>query len=360
MDRLPLLVEMTRGRRGHYETRHAGSISVVDGSGAEFMNLGDTDQAFPVRSAAKPFQLLPYLLDGLHLTHPRGSEKLQPDLAVMMASHAGEPMHTTRVAEILESIGLAADALLCGAHWPYNEAAREELIRLGQTPNALHSNCSGKHAGMLAVCQRRGWALESYLDPDHPLQTRIHDIIATLSCEPKTPLPRSVDGCSLPTYWLSIRGLARLFAALAYPQDAPPVENQAIDEALGSVFTAATRHPEMVGGTDRLDTRLMEAFAGRLFAKSGAAGIYAMGLAACDAFPKGLGIALKIEDGDPDSRVRALVACEILRQLGVSPEASENEDPLSEIAAATVRNVRGLAVGEYRPIFRLRQKRPGS
>ena len=354
MDRLPLLVEVTRGRPGHYETRHTGSISVVDGSGSEFASLGDTARAFPLRSAAKPFQLLPYLLDGLHLAHPHGSEELQPDLAVMMASHAGEPMHTTRVAEILESIGLTADSLLCGTHWPYNEAAREELIRLGQTPNALHSNCSGKHAGMLAVCQQRGWPLQSYLDADHPLQRRIHDIIATLSGESKTPLPHSIDGCSLPTYWLSIRGLARLFAALTYPQGAPPLENRAVDEVLGLLFTAATRHPQMVGGTDRLDTRLMKAFSGRLFAKSGAAGIYAMGLAACDAFPRGLGIALKVEDGDSDSRVRALLACEILRQIGVLPEAPENEDPLSEIANATVRNVRGLAVGEYRPIFRLR------
>lgn len=354
MDRSPLLAEATRGRPGHFETRHAGLISVVDGSGCELVGLGDTDQAFPLRSAAKPFQLLPYLLDGLHLAHPHGPEELQPDLALMMASHGGEPVHTTRVAGILKSIGLGPDALLCGAHWPYNEDARNALIRMGQNPSTLHSNCSGKHAGMLAVCQRRGWALQSYLDLDHPLQRRIHDIIATLSGESKTPLPHSVDGCSLPTYWLSIRGLARLFAALAYPQGAAPVENRAVDEALGLLFTAATRHPEMVGGTDRLDTRLMEVFAGRLFAKSGAAGTYAMGLAACNAFPTGLGIALKVEDGDSDSRVRALVACEILRQLGVSPAASGNDDPLSEIANATVRNVRGLAVGEYRPIFRLR------
>ncbi len=349
-----MLVEASRGSAAGSEIRHAGVIAVVDGRGRLTAAAGDVDAAFPLRSTTKPIQLLPYLLDGLHKDRPRADQELFPDLAVMMSSHAGEPMHTQRVSGLLQAYGLSPEALLCGAHWPYSAAARNALVRSDESPGNLHSNCSGKHTGMLAVCVKNGWPLESYIQAEHPLQVRINHIVAALSRSRITPLPHSIDGCSLPTQWVSMRGLAHMYAALAYPEGAPEVEQRAIDEELKLLFAAGTRHPEMIAGNGFFDTRLMTSFGGRVFAKGGAAGVYAIAVAPTSAFPHGLGIAFKVEDGDGDARARPVIACEILRQLGIAPEKKSNAESLEELAGATVLNVRGMRVGAYRCLFQLR------
>jgi L-asparaginase II len=352
--RPPVLIEATRGLVENPETRHAGVIAAVDGGGALVAAVGDVDAAFPLRSTAKPVQLLPYLLDGLHLDGPRGTGELLGDLAVMMSSHVGEPEHTNRVKGILGAYGLTADALLCGAHWPYSPAARDALVCCGESPGNLHSNCSGKHAGMLAVCHKNGWPLENYIEATHPLQRRIHDIVAALSRTQSKPLPHSTDGCSLPTYWLSMRDLAHVYAALARPEQAPAVEGRDIGEELDLLFTAATRNPELVAGNGFFDTRLMASFGGRLFAKGGAAGVYALAVKPARGFPMGLGIAFKVEDGDGGGRARPVIACEILRQLEIKPDRSPAAETLTQLSGAAIVNVRGLGVGAYRPVFRLR------
>ncbi|MDX1556205.1 MAG: asparaginase [Xanthomonadales bacterium] len=354
LTRLPVLVEASRGPAVGSEIRHAGAIAVVDGEGNLMAGVGDVNAVFPLRSTTKPIQLLPYLLDGLHRDRPRAGQELLPDLAVMMSSHAGELMHTQRVSGILQAYGLSPQALLCGAHWPYSAAARNALIRGDESPGNLHSNCSGKHTGMLAVCVRNGWPLESYVDAEHPLQRRINSIVAVLSRSRRTPLPHSVDGCSLPTHWVTMRGLAHMYAALAYPEGAPEVEQRPIGEELELLFTAGTRHPEMVAGNGFFDTRLMTSFGGRVLAKGGAAGVYAMAVAPTNAFPHGLGIAFKVEDGDGDARARPIIACEILRQLNIAPENKATAESLEALAGATVLNVRRMRVGEYRCLFQLR------
>jgi L-asparaginase II len=152
LSRFPHLVKATRGHADRYETRHAGVISVVDGTGKEITSAGDTDVRFPLRSTSKPFQLLPYLLDGLHRTHPRGAEELAADLAVMMSSHGGEPMHTARVAAILEASGLTAESLQCGAHWPYHPGTPEcwpyASIGVGHLPGIRTRNTRSSDAFM--------------------------------------------------------------------------------------------------------------------------------------------------------------------------------------------------------------------
>ncbi|HSS63003.1 MAG TPA: asparaginase, partial [Gammaproteobacteria bacterium] len=239
-------------------------------------------------------------------------------------------------------------------HWPYSSTARDELACSGESPDSLHSNCSGKHAGMLAVCQKNDWPFESYIDAKHPLQQRIHDIVATLCRAKSTPLPHSIDGCSLPTYWVPMRGLAYMYAALAHPKGAPALEQRVIAEELALLFKAGTRHPEMVAGKGFFDTRLMASFNGRLFAKGGAAGVYAIAVAPTDAFPRGLGIAFKVEDGDGDARARPVIACDILRQLEIEPDKSSSAETLDQLAGASIVNVRGLSVGAYRTVFKLR------
>lgn len=356
-DDVPVLVEFQRGGADRIETRHRGVVAVVDAGGQLLWHVGDAERACALRSTAKPFQLLPLLLDGLHIHCDEHDAPLDSaDLAVMMSSHNGELMHTERVAALLSRFGLAMSALQCGVEAPALRADRERLLHAHERPTALHCNCSGKHTNMLAVCSRRGWPLESYMNPDHPLQVRIRGILTALIGQANAALAQSTDGCSLPTFWLSLRALARLFAYIAEPGAAPPVEGRSIAAELTLLRTVGMQHPELIAGSGRLDTLLMQALDGRLFAKTGAAGLYAMALPAGPRVPKALGIAIKVEDGDPKSRIRASVVVEILRQLGVvSNDDPDLCDALGEIAQPTERNFRGVEVGAYRPVFRLEQ-----
>ncbi|MCK5364613.1 MAG: asparaginase, partial [Gammaproteobacteria bacterium] len=214
----------------------------------------------------------------------------------------------------------------------------------------------GKHTNMLAVCSRRGWPLASYLDLDHPLQVRIRDMLRTLVGQADMALPHSIDGCSLPTFWLSLEALAHLFAYIADPCAAPPVEGRSIEAELTRLRAAGMQHPELIAGSGRLDTLLMRALGGRIFAKTGAAGLYAAALPAGPRVPTALGIAIKIEDGDPTSRIRASVIVEVLRQLGVVIRDDRDLwNDLEEIAQPRERNLRGLDVGAYVPVFRLEE-----
>ncbi|NIR29292.1 MAG: asparaginase [Gammaproteobacteria bacterium] len=326
------------------ETVHAGIISVVDGEGTEITALGPTTTPFPLRSTAKPFQLLPYLLDGLH---GQSETPELADLAVMEASHAGEPMHTRRVADILARWRLGPQALQCGVHPPLHIPTQEAMLRAGTSPSPLHCNCSGKHAGMLAVCAHRGWPVESYLDARHPLQRRIHALLAVLTGRPETALPHAIDGCSLPTFIVPVVELARLFARLAWPEAAPPIEGRRVTGELGLLFAAATRHPELVAGSGCLDTRLMQALRGRVFAKVGAGGLHALAVAPGSEHPRGLGIAIKVADGDWSSHVRSVVTTELLRQLGVTDAALES------VGERRIVNLRSRVVGELAPAFRI-------
>ncbi len=350
----PVLVEFQRGGPDRIETRHRGAVAVVDSQGRLIWQAGDAEPAYALRSTAKPLQLLPLLLDGLDGGRGEQPPLAPADLAVMMSSHNGESMHTERIATLLARFGLDASALQCGAQSPALKADKEALVRAHRKATPLHCNCSGKHTNMLAVCSRRGWPLASYLDLDHPLQVRIRDMLVTLVGQADMALPHSVDGCSLPTFWLSLKTLAHLFAYIANPGAAPPVESRSIETALTRLREAGMQHPELIAGSGRLDTLLMRSLGGRLFAKTGAAGLYAAALPAGPRVPEALGIAVKIEDGDPKSRIRASVMVEVLRQLGVvTREDRDLWNELEEIAQATERNLRGRDVGTYVPVFRL-------
>jgi L-asparaginase II len=352
----PVLVEFERGGADRIETRHRGSVAVVDASGHLLWHAGDPGQAYALRSTAKPFQLLPLLLDGLHAGRGEHAPLEPADLAVMMSSHTGERMHTQRIAALLARFGLEQSALQCGVQSPALAADRERLLLAGEPTTALHCNCSGKHTNMLAVCSRRSWPLASYFDLDHPLQIRIRDILATLVGQPDRVFPHSIDGCSLPTLWLPLQALAQLFSTIADPAAVPSVEGRDIAPLLTTLRAAGMQHPELVAGSGRLDTLLMRALAGRIFAKTGAAGLYAAALPAAARVPAALGIAVKVEDGDPRSRIRAAVMVEVLRQLGVVDRDDRDLwNALEEIAQPTERNFRGRKVGTYRPVFRLQR-----
>jgi L-asparaginase II len=202
---LPVLVEVMRG--AIVESRHCGAIVVLEPDGRIIAQSGDVNLITSTRSTIKPIQAIPFVasgaLDRFNIT--------ERELAVVCASHGGEPFHTETVAALLERIGLDENHLRCGAHVPYNEGAARQLESEGRAYTQLHNNCSGKHAGMLATCLHEGWSIEDYTAKEHPLQQRIISIFRQLGELPED-LPIATDGCSAPTFGVPLKSLALTFA----------------------------------------------------------------------------------------------------------------------------------------------------
>ncbi|MBB5116524.1 L-asparaginase II [Micromonospora echinospora] len=304
-------------RSGFVEGVHRGSVVVLDAAGAPVAGAGDvTSPIFP-RSSNKPMQAIGMLRAGLPLTDPA-------DVALVAASHAGEEFHIERVTALLRDAGLTGDALHCPPDLPVGEAAREAVLRAGGGPARVLMNCSGKHAGMLRTCLAAGWPLDGYWRPEHPLQQRLAATIEEFTGERAAAV--GVDGCGAPVLAVSLTGLARAFLRLV---DAEPgtVERTVAD--------AMRTYPELVGGTQAEDTRLMRGVPG-LLAKVGAEGVIAA------AVPGVGGVALKIDDGA--ARARMPVLASALSRLDVRAPI------LTEYAETPVLGG-GLPVGATRPLW---------
>ena len=337
------LVEVTRGEL--IESRHRGFIIAVDADGETVAALGDPLTRPWFRSAAKPFQAIPIITSGA-ADHFGFTEQ---ELAVINGSHSGEAIHLEAVRSILIKIGLDESALQCGAHLPFDEATSKQMRAAGQQPTSLHNNCSGKHAGMLALARHLGQPIETYLDPGNLIQTQIRLVLSRFSDVPFDEVVVAVDGCSAPVFGLSLQAMARSYAQLVAAR-LTDLEAELVN-ASERVVAAMTAFPEMVGGTSkRLDTDLMRVANGALVSKVGAEGVQLLGVRPCAQYPQGLGIAIKIEDGDT-RRARDPVVLETLRQLGLLNEAQLTE--LDTYARSTVFNHRKLAVGEVRAHFKL-------
>src|SRR5262249_48473594 len=297
------------------------------------------------RSAAKPFQTFPIIASGAAARYG-----LSPrELAVITGSHSGENIHLETVLSILNKIAMGESALKCGAHMPFDEASAKQLRDENRQPSALHNNCSGKHAGMLAFAKHIGEPAEDYIDPDHPIQRRIRTTLARFAGEPFDEIKIAVDGCSAPVFGLSLEAMARSYARLAGARHAEV--GPELVAAAEAVVNAMIEYPEMVGGTrDHLDTDLMLAAESGIISKVGAEGVQLLGVKPNERFPKGLGVAIKVEDGDI-RRARDPVVIETLRQLGLL-----NDDQLAELARyerSTVFNHRKIEVGAVRTCFKL-------
>ncbi|WP_019856396.1 asparaginase [Actinopolyspora mortivallis] len=286
------LVELVRGELR--EGTHHGSVVVLDPDGNVRHALGDVSGPMYPRSANKPAQAVGMVRAGLELAE-------EADLAMAAASHNGETEHVLRVREMLHRHDLTEDALQCPTDWPLLDSERDRRAAEGFGRQRITMNCSGKHTAMLATCVQRGWALEDYLDPKHPLQLELHDTVAELAGEPVAAF--SVDGCGAPLFAVSLTGLARTFHTMATA--APDTPQRRVAEAMRS-------HPWFVAGTEREDTLLMRAVPG-LLSKSGVEGVLALAL------PDGHAVAVKIADGS--ARARLPVAVAALRSLGVDGEA---------------------------------------
>jgi len=344
----PVLVEVARGE--HVESRHRGSVAGVSAAGRIVASAGDPDAFIYLRSSAKPFQLAPFVASGRFDAYdfPAPTEAL----AIMAASHAGEDRHARTVQALLRAGGLTREVLACGTHAPYDRETAQRLLRDGEPPSPLRHNCSGKHAGMALHAKAAGWPVETYWQPEHPIQVAALETVAALSDVPVEAIARATDGCGVVTFGMPLRGLALAFARLADPS---AVADGALRGALERIRDAMMAHPELVAGERRmLDTTLMRAAPRQMVSKGGAEGVQAVGvLSGAHARGKGaIGLALKIEDGDGARRGRAAATVAALRQLGALEEEVAAER-LGEFASPPVRDPRGAPSGEVRAAFRL-------
>lgn len=336
------LVEVWRGPI--VESRHRGHLAAVDGDGRLVAFLGDPKTVTYLRSSGKPFQALPLLTSG-------AAERFrltEAELAVACGSHSGEDLHAETVARLLEKIGLDEHFLKCGVHEPFDRATAERLRARGESPGVLRNNCSGKHTGMLALALHLGAPPELYDDPASPVQQAVLRAVSQFSGVDTSEIVLGTDGCGVPIFGLTVRAMALMYARLVTPPENFDAETRA---ACARLTAAMNARPELVGGThERFDTEVMRAGRGRLVSKIGAEGVYTAGVLPCEHWPKGLGLAFKIEDGE-DRRARSTIAIEALRQLGVLDE--DAYEPLSPYASFPVHNHRGEKIGHIQASFRL-------
>ena len=316
-------VPLLRIERGEVEEGiQRGHLAAVDAEGTLLASKGDPNRRTYYRSCAKPFQAIAALRTGILERFGLTAEHV----AIMCASHSGEPRHVAVVRDLLAHVGIDESALQCGAHWPYDEAAASVVRREMAVPLAVFNNCSGKHSGMLAAARVLQAPLTTYLEPSHPVQQRIRKVVEDFTGCAATDVVYGIDGCSAPNAAMPLSAMARSFGQLVASDD--PAARIAVG--------AMTTHPFLVGGTKRFDTALMEATDGRLLAKGGAAGAH------CTADRRsGVGLALKLEDVDGTWVSAAVMAA--LTDLGWLTPAEQQA--LDRFAQPTLRNHKGREVG---------------
>jgi L-asparaginase II len=316
------------------ENTHAVHVAVVDSEGRLLHAFGDPSRTTLARSAAKPAQALAVVETGA--LERFGFD--DADLALMCASHNSEPRHIERVKAMLAKAHATEADLRCGGHPPLSDAVWKDWIKRDFTPTGVCSNCSGKHAGMLAGAQALGLAIADYHSPDHPLQVRVKRTMAELCDLPDDGVQWATDGCNLPTPAFPLDRLARLFMKIAAASTNPDITPRSA--ALARIYRAMTTYPELVAGERRFCTALMRAFEGELVGKVGAEASYAIGVRGSDS-REALGIAVKVEDGN--TTVLYAIVADVLEQLDVGSAAQREK--LSAWRNPAMRNTMGIETG---------------
>ncbi|GAB2702422.1 asparaginase [Paenibacillus thermoaerophilus] len=330
-----LLLQVFRG--GSVESAHRGSIAVADAAGRLIAGIGEPDAYIYARSTAKPLQAAAVVASGAADRFCFSPE----ELALMCASHGGEPEHERTVRSMLEKMGLTPESLECGPQEPFHRESAHRLIRDGVPFSAAHNNCSGKHAGMIALALQLGVPVSAYVSRQHPVQAAMLEAVAEICGVPAERITLGVDGCGVPVFGLPLSSLARGFARWGTGDGLP----LPLAEACLRLRRAIADHPFHLAGTGRFDTALIEATGGRLIGKMGAEGVFALAVP-----EKGIGIAVKIADGAERSLYP--VVAETLVQLGLLTEDEQRR--LASYRRPPVLNRRGETVGELRPSFELR------
>ena len=319
---------------------HHGRVAVCDWKGNILYSYGNAEQITFARSAAKPMQAIAACESGALEAYGVTDR----ELALMCASHNGEDFHLEAVRDILAKAGLDESALLCGDAYPIYPPAKAKMQTCGIPADAVHCDCSGKHAGMLLTALRYGESLQDYPGADHPVQRRIMEILSDVCDCREEDFITAIDGCGVPVHALPLYKLAQGYARMARPE----CFSEKRAAAVRRITEAMTAYPEMVAGTGRLCTALMGAFGDRLFSKSGAASFYGIGLKG-----RGIGIAVKLEDGC--SEFMPLVVTRILEDLGVITQ-EEARMKMGELLETDIRNHGGTIVGRKEVCFHLQAR----
>lgn len=329
------LVHITRDAL--VECIHRGDLAIVDSDANLVYAVGSPKSKIAfIRSSSKPIQAIPIIESGA-ADHYNLTEE---ELAIFCASHNGEEQHLNTVRSVLSKIGLDESALQCGTHWSSHRPTAEAMVRQGLTPSEINCNCSGKHSGMLTLARFMGWDVSNYTEITHPVQQTMLRSMALFAGLDAKDILIGTDGCGVPVFGLSVYHMARAFAKLANPAGLP----LSVIDATDRITRAMMNHPFLVAGSNRLCTTLMSVGKGNVFGKSGADGVYCVGLP-----QHGLGLAVKIEDGN--GRANGPVMIEALRQLGTL-------DPEQLLALAHMHNPKNYnhrkdLVGETKAVFTL-------
>jgi L-asparaginase II len=328
----PVVVNVHRG--GILESSHLCSVAAWRG-GKTILALGDVAKPVWLRSSAKPFQAMGFVLSGAADRFGATEE----ELAVVCASHGAEDYHLELVRSLQRKGGISEAALLCGAHPPACTAASVALARSGGKPTTLHNNCSGKHTGMVLTALHRGLPPETYLEPDHPIQVENRRNLALFAGMDAKDVKVCVDGCSAPNFAVPLERQAAAFARLAEPDASIPPAHAA---AARRITKAMMTFPRAVAWTGEGDAALMGAAPGKLVSKLGAEGVQLVGVAG-----SGLGIAIKVEDGASRPRIPLTVA--LLRAAGAL--TADDGKRVGAPADLVLRNHRGIDVGSIEVVL---------
>jgi len=324
----PILVEVTRA--DFVESRHRGACAVVNADGEIVRLWGDVDALVYPRSALKPLQALPLIESGAADRFALGDE----EIALACASHNSERFHVERVSAWLERIGLAVDDLQCGVGEAISLDTTKAMSRDRETFSRAHNNCSGKHAGFLSTAVHMGEPTHGYIDPDHPVQQRVTQTVEEMTGVSLRSAPCGTDGCGIPVFAFPLHALARGMARMM-SKDLSILRASAAQR----VMAAMAACPECVAGTKRFDTRMMRACKGEVLVKGGAEGVHIAMIPG-----RGLGIALKIDDGT--IRASELAMGCVLDGLGLINPAARTE--IADLIEMPVLSTLGERVGEIR------------
>ncbi len=341
-DANPVLVEAMRG--GVVESSHRGSLMVCDSAGDVVCSMGDIHSRVFPRSAIKLLQALPLVASGA-ADHWGFTPE---ELALACSSHNGEDIHARTAASMLRKAGLDLHALECGAHAPYLPAAQAALMARGETPCALHNNCSGKHAGFVGLGAFRALrsqpaasslardGVRGYIKPDHAVMVEVSRAIEATTSFELGSTTRGIDGCSIPTYAIALKALALAYARVASGKGLSAEHAQAALRLRRAIAQA----PHLVAGTDRFDTVVMQRLGLRVCCKVGAEGVY------CAALPEqGLGVAIKMDDGNTARAAEVVMAAAIESFVTLSQAERAFMHSKSEQALS---NWNGMDVGALR------------
>lgn len=322
-------------RAGHIENIHRGDVVAVNCEGEVVKSVGNAKLPMFWRSAAKPFQALPFVKNG-------GLEKYnlsQEELAILVSSHSGEENHVALVRGILKKLGVDESVLDCGVLRPLNSKVFKKMLANGEEILPVHNQCSGKHSQIIALAIMLGVPVEGYIRPEHEAEKIIFKHVAMAAKIPEKNLEIGIDGCGVPVFYLPLCNMALAYARLSTPKLGDWGEYEV---AATKIRDAMSKYPQVVSGTGRIDLAVSEVSNGRIIAKMGSDAVYCMAIK-----DENLGIAFKIEDGDYLAVTPMVIAVLKKFDLLTKSEAEELDKKFPPI----LKNHRGEIIGTIEAVF---------